>query len=80
MKKRIWLVVLLGLLGNHAYAESLDILELNSLIPSEGTDYTYISGFDFINKKVFYEKKSGMAHPGSPSCAPRDSRRARTGR
>lgn len=37
------------------------ITQLNTQIPSSGTDTTYISGFSFYNKPVTYDKKNGLA-------------------
>jgi len=59
--KGLWVIFLSTILGVQGQASGIDFTEINSAIPSEGSDYTYISGFSFNNKRVTYDKKSGMA-------------------
>jgi|GEM_PF-1231175 len=52
---QLWLV-LFAISCGHSKAD-----ETSSETPSAGLDYTYISGFNFTNKRVIYEQKNGFA-------------------
>jgi len=53
--------IAVAFLAISATANADIITQLNTQIPSSGTDTTYISGFSFYNKPVTYDKKNGLA-------------------